>query len=66
MADPLAREYGVLLGVTGPILLSRAKAYREMAELIGKGPAADWLEAQAQRAEDAICALGRKFDERRS
>lgn len=64
MADPLAREYDVLLGVAGPILMNRAKTYREMAELIGKGPAADWLELQAQRAEDAIRALERKFNER--
>jgi len=66
MADPLARDYGVLLGIAGPILLDRSKSYREMAELIGPGPAADWLELSAQRAEDAIKAMGRKFNERRS
>jgi hypothetical protein len=35
-----------------------------MAKLIGEGPAADWLELQAQRAEGAIRAMGKKFSER--
>ncbi len=62
--DPLQRDYGVLLGVTGPKLLDRADQFRRMAELLGPGKAAAWLEAQAERAEQTIKSIGRKFNER--
>jgi len=66
MSDPLEREYGVLLGLTAPILLQRARDYRELAEMVGADtPAGLYLGSQAQRAEDAIKALGRAFNARR-
>lgn len=66
--DPLKREYGVMLGVTGPILLERAAMFRLVAELIrrelgDKSEAAGWMDMQAQRAEETIVNLARKFDE---
>ncbi len=66
--DALEREYGILLGLTGPVLMERAFWYREMAELCradGSTNAATYLEMQAQRAEETVKSLGRKFDGRR-
>jgi hypothetical protein len=60
----LDREYGVLLGITGPILMDRAKTYRNMARLVGPGKAADWLNMQADRAESTIKVIADKFNER--
>lgn len=62
--DQLQREYGILLGTCGPILLDRIDKFRRLAEVVGPGMAADWLGAQAERAEQTIKAIGRKFDER--
>jgi len=61
--DPLKNDYGVILALTGPILPERAKQYREIATLLGPGKAATWMLAQADRAEQSIEALGRKFNE---
>ena len=61
--DSLQREYGILLGVCGPILLERADAFRQLGKLLGPGGARMYLEAQADRAEQSIIAIGRKFDE---
>jgi len=61
--DQLQREYGVLLGVTGPILLSRIDAFRRIATLLGPGKAADYMESQAVRAEHTLVSLGEKFNE---
>jgi len=60
----LDREYGVLLGVAGPVLMDRAKTYRDMARLVGPGRAADWLNMQADRAEHTIKTIAKEFDRR--
>lgn len=67
--DELAREYGVILGVTGPIMMERILCYREMARVIREklgddSQAAGWMEMQATRAEETIVQLARKFDAR--
>jgi len=61
--DQLQREYGVLLGTCGPILLDRIDKFRRLAGIVGPGSAATWLEVQAERAEQTIRTIGRKFDE---
>jgi len=61
--DALKSDYGVLLGLTGPILLQRAKEFREIAMLLGPGAAATYMKSQADRAEQSIIALGAKFNE---
>ena len=61
--DPLQHDYGILLGVTAPILLDRVDKFRRLAKLLGPGSAAIWMEAQADRAEQSIVALGKKFNE---
>ena len=62
--DPLKREYGILLGIAGPVLLERAEAFQKMAKFLGPGDAARFLDSQAERAEEAVRAIGRKFNER--
>lgn len=62
--DPLKREYGILLGVAGPILLERAESFRKIARLLGSGAASRYLISQAERAEEALIAIGRKYNER--
>lgn len=62
--DPLERDYGLLLGIAGPIMIERAEAFRKMAAMVDEGPARDWLESQAQRCEEAVRALGRKLNGR--
>lgn len=64
MNDPLKREYGILLGVAGPILMERAESFKKMARFLGPGAAARFLNSQAERAEEALRAIGRKFNER--
>jgi hypothetical protein len=63
MSDPLKREYGVLLGVAGPILLQRADDFTRLADLVGPGKARDYLLAQADRAYQTITTIGRRFNE---
>lgn len=63
--DTLEREYGVLLGVTGPILMERAFWYREMAKLLeedGSPRAARYLRMQADRAEETVKSLAKGFE----
>lgn len=62
--DKLQREYGVLLGVAGPILMERAEMFRKMARFLGPGAAARFLNSQAERAEQALRTIGEKFNER--
>lgn len=65
--DPLSREYGIILAVTGPTMMEKAHWYREMAKMIRDkvhldSPAAGWLDMQADRAEETVVQLARKFD----
>lgn len=62
--DPLKREYGILLGVAGPILLERAESFQKLAKFLGPGVAARFLNSQAERAEETVRAIGRRFNER--
>jgi len=66
--DELNREYGVLLGVTGPRLMERAYWFRNMAKRIEKEApdAAAYMEMQALRAEETVDALAKGFDNARS
>ena len=64
--DPLEKDYGVLLALTCPTLIQRARDYRTIAEIVGSNTlAGKYMLSQAQRAEDSIKAIGRKFNERR-
>jgi hypothetical protein len=65
MSNVLDKELGVLLGVAGPILLERMDQYRRIAQMVGpETPAGIYMGAQAQRAEEAIGALGKCFNMR--
>ena len=67
MNEALRREYGVLLTTAGPLLVQRAREYRAVVELLamkggkGSGAAIQFLEAQAERAEEAVVNIGRAF-----
>jgi len=67
--DPLSREYGIILAVVGPMMMERAHWYREMADLfdkqIGSGSeAASFMRMQADRADETIVSLGKKFGQK--
>lgn len=64
MKDPLAREYGILLGVCGPQMLQRVRDFQDLAEILGKDtPAGRYMSAQAERAKETVLALGVTFNE---
>lgn len=63
--DPLDKEYGILLGIAGPILMDRAKVYRDIAKFVGPGMASMWLLSQADRAEATVKSIANAFNERR-
>jgi len=65
MGDALNREYGALLGITGPILMERAFWWNSMAEMLEKegfGQAALYLRSQAERAEEAVRSLAKAYE----
>jgi len=66
--DPLSREYGVLLGITGPILLERIDSYVRIAEILeaqGCRDSAGYMRMQAQRLEEVIVSLGKGLENAR-
>lgn len=66
--DPLTREYGILLGITGPILLERIDAYNRIAGILeaqGCQNSAGYMRMQAQRLEEVIVSLGRGMENAR-
>ncbi len=66
MQDPLSREYGVLLGTSAVKLMEKAFWFRRIAKLVGEDGSKEaeiYMNAQADRAEETVIALGRKFDE---
>ena len=65
MADNLEREYGVLLGSSGPQYMERVFWFREMAALLEEHEcpnAAQYLRRQAQRSEETVITLGRQLE----